>query len=162
MMVRYVKQKDNTSCGPIALINTLKWLGYSVSYDFLHIARYMCKCESNRSKDGGGTTDMNFERALKSFGIKKKRKIQPTIKELDKHIDSGGIAIISYFNTYPMCKFKKDAGHFALCISRTSRTYMMVNDKDNKTKNRRYRNTMRSMLSNEGDGYKCWAWFISK
>ena len=155
-MVRYVKQKDNSSCGPIALINTLKWLGFKTSCDFLLTARNLCKWDED------GTTDLNLERALKYFNIKKKRKVQPSLDDIDKHIDSGGAVLISYFNIYSMSGFKKDAGHFALCIGRTSRTYMMINDRTNRTKNRRYRDIMQSILDNEVDGEKCWSWFISK
>lgn len=155
-MPRYVKQKDNFNCGPVAVINTLKWLGFNISYDWLSDVRDACQCTRN------GTSDLDFEKALKYFKIKKKRRIQPSQKDIDKHIDSGGAVLISYFNTYSMPGFKKGAGHFALCISRTSRTYMMVNDRTNRTKNRRYRNTMKAILANEQDGFKCWTWFVSK
>ena len=161
-MIRYIKQKDNTSCGPVALMNVLKWLGHKVSYDWIHIARHICKWEDRHSDSGGGTSDLDLEKALKYFDIKKKRKIQPCLNDIDKHIDSGGIVLLSYFNPYSMPEFKKNSGHFALCIGRTSRTYMMVNDRTNKTKNRRYRNVMKTMLNNKSNGYKCWAWFISK
>jgi len=161
-MVRYVKQKDDTSCGPIALINTLKWLGYKVSYDFIHVARYLCKWDGKNSEDGAGTTDKNLDSALKYFKIKKKRKVQPKLKEIDDHLDSGGAVIISYYNTYSMPGFKIDLGHYALCIGRTSQTYMMVNDICKKAKNKRYKDTMKAILRNEVDGDKCSVWLISK
>lgn len=155
-MPRYVKQKDDSSCGPIAVINTLKWLGFNISYRWLDDVRDICKWTRD------GTSDLDLEKALKYFKVKKKRRIQPSLEDIDKHIDSGGAVILSYFNVYSMPGFKKDSGHFALCIGRTSRTYMMVNDRTNRTKNKRYRDTMKAILANESDGYKCWAWFITK
>jgi hypothetical protein len=157
-MQRYVKQYDGTSCGPIALINTLKWLGYSVSYDFLNIAKHLCRWKGIR----GGTSDLDLEKALDYFRVEKKRVVKPSIEELDKHLDSGGAAIISYFNIYSMPGFKKNAGHFTLCIGRTDKTYLMVNDRTNRTTNRRHRKTMKAILDHEVGREKCWAWFISR
>lgn len=162
-MIRYVKQNDESSCGPVALINTLKWLGLEVSYkSFIHIARHLCKWEDARCRDGGGTEDENLQKALDYFNINYKVATQPSLKRLNNHLDSGGAAIIGYFNIYSVPGFKMKSGHFTLCISRTSRTYTMVNDRPNNTITKRYKDTMRAILKSQADGDRCKVWFISK
>lgn len=160
-MVRYVKQRDETSCGPVAIINVLKWMGYKVSYDFIHTARYLCNWEDTWSADPGAT-DLDVERALKKLDIKKKRRIKPTLKEIDKHIDSGGIILLGYYNVYSLPGFKLHEGHYSLCIGRTKKTYIMVNDLPDTTVGKRHRSAMQRIVNNKVNGRKCWAWFISK
>lgn len=161
-MVRYVKQRDETSCGPVAIINIFKWMNCNVTYDFIHTARLFCKWEDGRRNGGGGTTNLDLEYALKIFGIKNKRIIKPTLEDIDNHIDSGGIVLIGYSNPYYMPGFmNKDEDHFALCIGRTENSYTMVND-NGKTISKRFRSVMKVMLRREVDGYKCWTWLINK
>lgn len=161
-MIRYIKQNDQSSCGPIAIINTLKWLGHNATYQFIHIIRQLCNWKDARFIDGGGTTDADFEIALEYFKIKRKKIIAPNIDIIDYHLDLGGAVIISYFNPFKVSDFEKNSGHFTLCIGRTRYTYIMVNDKPGKTMTRRTKNTMKKMLSNVVDGEECCVWLIYK
>lgn len=168
--IKYIKQRDVSSCGPVAIINILKWLGYNVTYKFIHIARWACKWQDARECEGGGSTARDIEKALKYFSINKKRKICPTLKEIDEHIDSGGIVLLFY------CLLNKKIAsmlpllpknifinsHFSLCIGRTKKTYIMINDGTKYTVGYRSRKTISNVIEYEPNGEKCWAWFITK
>ena len=163
MNPRYVKQRDTSSCGPDAIVNILKWLECKVTYDYVKFTRLLCNWEpADPTGEGGGCTNQDLERALKKLSINKKRKIKPSLKEIDAHIDSGGIVLLSYCVPYSRPGFFKEEGHFALCVGRTQRSYWMVNDGHKTTVGRRSRGMMKVITQNDIGGWKCWAWFISK
>jgi predicted double-glycine peptidase len=149
--IRYIRQRDTYSCGPIAIINTLKWLGHeNITYKLLPAIRMMCKCEYEF-----GTHDLDLERTLKALGIKKKRKVVPTIKEIDKHLDNDGIIILQYSIT-PF------DGHYVLCIRRTAKSYFLVNDSNDRTISRMSRGVFKRLIKWDKNDEKPWAWFIYK
>jgi hypothetical protein len=59
---RYARQRDSYSCAAIALLNSLKWAGYDVSYrrDFGRVCK-VCKC----SKEG--TFSFDFDAAIRHY-----------------------------------------------------------------------------------------------
>jgi len=148
MKTRYVRQRDNTSCGPVALINILKWQGLDVCYDeYIHFMRHLC---DHTPGADGGTTEIGMRRALKSLGIKFKVYRMNKLYKMDKHLDAGNIALLDYPVPY-YCKggkidFCKGDLHFALCIGRTPKTYTMVNDGTRNTVGHRLRSTMEKMF----------------
>jgi len=157
-MVRYVKQKDYTSCGPVALINIMKWLGCNTTYDnFIDTARILCCHEPGVD---GGTHIWDMEKALKKLGIKKKRKKNPTLEDIDKHLDSGGIVLLEYYAPYKNQLLDIGDGHFCLCIGRTKKMYILVNDGTKKTVGKRSKMSMKIVLYGGEDNR--YAWFISK
>ena len=157
-MVRYIKQRDHTSCGPVAVINILKWLGYKVSYDsFIHSARYLCGHEPGPE---GGTNITGVEKALKHLGVKKRRVKNPSLDDIDRHIDSGGIVLLEYVAPYKNEFLNKGEGHFSICIGRTAKTYILVNDGTKNTIGRRSRMSMKIILF--GGDENRYAWMISK
>lgn len=160
-MVRYVKQRDASSCGPVAIINIFKWMNCPITYDFIHVARQLCNWNNARD-ECGGTTDYNIEKAMRVLRIKKKRKISPTIEEINKHLDNGGAILIGYW--FPVKEnntLVKNEGHYTLCIGRTKKQYIMVND-NNKTIARKKAQTIEKMLKYRANDHVCWAWLISK
>jgi len=130
-----------------------------ISYnEFIHVARFMCKHEPGIY---GGTTNLGQEQALSKLGIKKKRRIKPSIKEIDRHLDNGGAVLLGYHIPFAVPGFRKSEGHFALCIGRTQRSYIMVNDGTKYTVGKRSRYVMKRIL--QGAAFiPCWAWLISK
>lgn len=63
--VRYTKQRDITSCGPVAIINYLKWMGYPISHNSIID---ILKRHSNCCWDTG-TKVNNLFRTIKELGI---------------------------------------------------------------------------------------------
>jgi len=161
-MPRYIRQKDFTSCGPVALINILKWFGCNVSYkDYIEIARGLC---DHISGSDGGTEDKGMARALKAHKISFKKIKNPTLVQLDKHLDSGGIILLDYavpcMSKLSPIPFEVGDWHFTLCIGRTNKTYIMVNDATKNTVGKRSRQTIQIMLKWDGNDH--FAWMIKK
>jgi hypothetical protein len=87
---RWIAQKNKSSCGPIAILNILKWLEIEINYskDYCKYKR-KCKC----TKDG--THQPHFEKSLNSIaGIDVKCKNLPTIKEIEDALNSNHIIIM--------------------------------------------------------------------
>ena len=144
--IRYIHQQDEYSCGPVALANILKWAGHKATLASLPALRKLCKCHPKT-----GTNKEDLEVALKALGIKFRRDIGPTLKEIDQHIDGGGVLLINYCIAI---------GHYALCIGRQKKTYTLVNAFDNVTLSDLARNDLRYMLEWWLDGEEHWVWFI--
>ena len=102
MAIRFCKQRDQYSCGAVAVLNVLKWAGCKVTYSNLPALRKLCKCNQPN-----GTKKQDLESALKALGIRFKRYTRPTLKMMDTHLDGGGIVLLNY------C-FDEGFGHYAL------------------------------------------------
>ena len=96
-MTRYVRQLDEFRCGPIAILNVLKWAGYKMFWGQpvdQKLARttltYLCKTD-----DRSGTDDYDLQTALGFIG-----KVEPDFHEClsTKNISNcmaiGGMVII--------------------------------------------------------------------
>lgn len=92
--MRYAKQRTRRTCGPTAIVNLLKWIGYPVSHRELEseLARWLLMREE------GGATNFNMNSILKrlevpynfnSYWIK-----QPSLTMLKKYAKFDEFAII--------------------------------------------------------------------
>lgn len=116
-MIKYVKQRDETSCAPIAVLNILKWKGISwATYKNLNIIKDLC---GHDKKNGVG--DGGLEYAMRGLSISFRRKSSLTLDEADRHIDSGGIFLIDYDINIMF-------SHCILCVARTNKFYTLVNE----------------------------------
>lgn len=119
-MIRYCKQQDNFSCGPVAIINAMKWRGMKASMDtHLGVLKKLCGTDKN------GTYPDDMGRVLKKFVPGVEHIEAPPINLVDKYLDLGKAFIISY--AYVKSGGEEE-GHFAMCIGRTKNHYIMVND----------------------------------
>lgn len=162
--MRYIKQRDEHSCGAIAIINVLKWLGKDISMSSLSIM----KRASRTSLEG--TSEAGLKRALstKVSTYGKWKQVKPKINLLDNHLKKGGIAIIGY--TYQIGK--KIEAHYVVCLDITpSGNYLLINEADHRswkrkdrlpTKYYRTRAQMKFMLSNKIDPDPSELFLISK
>lgn len=86
---RYVKQQTKYSCGPVAILNALKKLGYKRTYDYVKQLKKYCKTDRN------GTKDENISKALKRFrSLEFKCVNKINTQKLNKYMNDGYIAII--------------------------------------------------------------------
>ena len=84
-----------TTCGPVAIINALRWAGQKAPYS-LSKSKIRKACKWNSGK---GTRHTNFEKALRKFGGKYfsiRKKKRPTLKEMRKHLSAGQAIVLSY------------------------------------------------------------------
>lgn len=121
--MKYVAQRNLYSCGPIAIINALKWAGQNVTYK-----KYYKKLIRKTKCTYSGTHDLNISVALfdyvNSFN-KIEWLVEPTIKDINKHLSSGGAAIISY--DLLSNEVKERECHFLLVVKKEKEYYHVVN-----------------------------------
>jgi len=144
--IRYIRQRDQFSCGPVAIINTLKFLGCNITYKDLPLVQNLCKCKSP-----DGTNPENLEKALSMLGICFERKIKPSLKDIDGHIKSRGAILLNYCISM---------GHYSLCVGKSgTNNYTLINDLDDITISGCDSLTIKHMTE-WGDREKYWCWFI--
>lgn len=157
--VRYVKQKDHYSCGPIAIMNALKWAGLYTTYKtHFHKIRSLCKTTIS-----WGTTPDNMSAALlkhrKYLSFVTKSLV--TLREIEKHLDSGGAVILEYWFWDEM----DYDGHYVFIFREYGYDFIAVNDMSGApTAKPCPRDMLKSMLSCKKYRHtgSPSAWFISK
>jgi peptidase C39-like protein len=162
--MKYIKQPDNYSCGPTAVINILKWLGKSASLADLPKIKRLC------GTDITGTHDTYLTLGLvKSIrGIGTWEGAAPNIRNLRSHLKSGGAAIIGYFYYIR----GEEHGHYVVCIKYTrAGNYVLLNEADHKSERQdrrptRVRRTNRELIkmlhTRDGCGNKARVWLIDR
>ena len=119
--MRYVKQKDQYSCGPIAIMNALKWAGLQTTYK-THFHRIRTLFKTTMS---WGTTIDNMTATLLKHGryLSFTTKSLVTLKEIDRHLAQGGAVILKYW-------FKESAGydgHYVFLFREEGHDFIAVN-----------------------------------
>lgn len=130
--IRYIGQRDQYSCGPLAILNILKWAGYDITSKYLPNLRRYCKTDEN------GTDTKNISKVLERYS-KLKVECVPfiTIKNLHNHIENGGAAIIevSWFDEIK----KQTTGHYYIIVGMfkysNTTSYKVINWRSGFTKN---------------------------
>lgn len=123
--MRYMKQRDNYSCGPVAIMNVLKWAGLKFSYgEKIDYISKLCKC-----KAPGGSYHNHFDKALRNVtdGLLKIQKIKrPKLAQIEEHLKTGGVVIINY----AWKKIDKKGRHYALIadINKSELSMLLIND----------------------------------
>ncbi len=167
--MRYIKQQAETTCGPIALLNILKWAGCRVSLkrDKARMQRLTLWAVEHRGNGFQGCTPYGIYNALHDLDEIEITEIihgykSHVLRKLDSHLKKGEIALIRYY----WKDGKKVSGHYALCIAGTNKTYTMVNDSQKRTVICRSRETLRKLLHNidyrVGEIHLPVIWFIEK
>lgn len=134
-MTRYISQRDKYNCGPIAVMNALKWAGENITYDELEQFKVLCKC----NRHTGGT-----EWAKLTTAVRKQQSIilsevinKPSIKQIDNWLNKGNIVIVGYYwwkkpydrkiNQYATRKDGGWLGHFVMISEKFYGIYTMHN-----------------------------------
>lgn len=121
-MVRYCKQRDRSSCGPVAIINLLKFFGKDAKYEFIRMFRHITYCDSF------GVQVEHFEDLLKTFKtvyrVHHKREGQIPLSHLDEWLDKGWPVVMRFFHEI---YHGRRMGHFVTIIGRTKRGYLVTN-----------------------------------
>lgn len=119
--VRFLRQRDEYSCGPIAVLNALKWAGLSLTYkqNFKEIKEL---CKTTKS---WGTTPSNITNVLSQYieYICFEVKELITLKDIEKHIKHGGALILEYW-------FKDDLefdGHYVFILEKDEDSFIIAN-----------------------------------
>lgn len=160
-MARYIKQRDKFSCGPVAILNALRWAGADVSTGYVYVLSDKCRCVPvGVRRDKVGTDHYDFDRVIRqeSEGLFRVDLIlKPRLEEIETHLQDGGAVVLNY-------KHEK-ARHFNLLteVSESGKTFELVNDFSEKmavVKVRRKTFFDRCLKFNNDIGRK--GWFLTK
>lgn len=165
-MPRYVKQPDKISCGPIAIMNALKWSGRrcTLKNNFQRLTK-ACDC----SPGNYGSSISAFDHALRNETrgrLNIKRRHRSSIREIEEHLHQrNGAVIINYL--YICEKTGDRVGHLALFThtSETGGSFTGVNDVRDKTIVLLRRSTLLRCLrlrGLRGEGSYPTVWFLTK
>ncbi len=130
-MPRYLKQYDNYSCGPIAILNALKWAGVKATYK----THYPAIAESCRVKEDEdcGTLSSDLDKTLrlftnKRFTVTKAREC--SIQRLEAHLANGGAAVLAHLETKLYVGQTDVEGHFSFwfAVSEDGKSFTGAND----------------------------------
>jgi hypothetical protein len=159
-MERYHRQMDNFRCGPVAIYNTLKYVGFDISYNnTISYISDACNCATRRNS--GGTDPIILRKVLRSFGIKHSMKKHLTMKDIDHHLKNNKAMILRYSW---VGKDEERYGHFYLIVGKKNKSYLTVNLYSDRTISWRRRKTIVNTLisSSRKDEWCAWAWIIDK
>jgi hypothetical protein len=124
-MIRYLKQPDLSGCGPIAIMNALKWANIKVTLRQYLNFRKLCLTD----RDGSGTDEIKITIA-KQKRIKSKFVKSVTLKQINTALDSGQSIILGYCSKSKTNSKKNGSsweGHFIFIANKTAKTYTIVN-----------------------------------
>lgn len=159
-MTRWIKQPDNYSCGPCAIINACKWLGIKSTLDDVQHFAFIC----NSTYDVG-TLEPDFDRALRvivGFYTKIRHEKSPRADRLFKHLneseDNAAIVMCYYHNGdahYYFITGVPGSKNVFRCVNReTKETVSYVKSKDVTTDLRTGANRKNMLKSH--------VWFLKK
>lgn len=121
-MIRYIKQRDRSSCGPVAMVNVLKWAGESVTYK--NVSEFKSKWHSN-TEDYEGVMPESMTKALRNLGqVRFYNRNNVKIKQIDDHLLTGGIIVILFSQRGDD---NDRHGHYYLIVGTSGKKYRVVN-----------------------------------
>lgn len=98
----YLKQPDSYSCGPVAIINALKWLGCKADKTLLPTLKQKCKTRDPKKNKLKGTRVSDLIRGInwcvKEFGLLRNafgRFQQLTLRDIEEAIDAGHAVLVA-------------------------------------------------------------------
>ncbi len=113
-MPRYIKQRDKYRCGPVAILNSLKWAGVAASYsEHTDCLTELAVC----GPPPRGTCHGTFDRALRVAGkgfYSVRRVFRPYLGEIEDHLRGGGAIVHSY--AWKIDKEDRWGRHFQLLV----------------------------------------------
>lgn len=137
-MARYVNQPNPYSCGPIAILNALKWAGLDVTLQQLPLLEYRCRIIDPESddEDDQGTWNHDFDRVLRWAGKKAFKKVlrrkNPSLKEIKEHLKSGGAICLNYY--WIDDKLRQEGQHLTFLSGMKRGLIQTINDHDDPEK----------------------------
>ena len=131
--MRYLSQHDQYSCGPVALMNILRWIGLDIHYrNEIEWFQEITHCR----EDGilMGTTFGDMTRALKKFKnlLTYHYLKHPKMLDLILNLALGRVVILSY-RIQPKCK-RAIPGHYIVIIEKKGEKYLCLNTFNGKAK----------------------------
>ena len=124
-MVRFVKQRDRFRCGPVAILNALKFFGKKCDYSYLYRISDDCHCWG---VGGTGTKVSKFDKSLRKLGRKYfrvRRTYNYSFDKIDEALRKNKLVIIDYVWTDEK---KMLRGHYTALVRDKFYNYYAVNN----------------------------------
>ena len=122
-MIRYIKQPNLSGCGPIALMNALKWANVEVHLSQFHVFKKACGANGDGCDDIGMSRGLSRQKYIKAKFIK-----NVTLAQINKALKSGKSVIFGY------CRESKDGaekggweGHYVFIARKTKKRHEIIN-----------------------------------
>jgi len=125
---RYLRQRDNFRCGPVAILNALKW-AYPYGCDGLMFTKAnhlwsICKiCKT----DNYGTDSDDFHGTLRAYFPYVRRVFSPTVAQINRHLGYSRPLILGHSYTRDDGVYEE---HYVFCLSNPDYGYRVVNGVD--------------------------------
>lgn len=127
------KQQHKTTCGPVAIVNALRWMGYCNTYDEMvefakeHLDFKHRGFKHPREKQFG-VCYSQLQLGLKTLGIKHKLIRKATLSDVTKALNEGKAVILRF-------QWNRKYGHYVFIDKHTKKFVRAWNflDKKNKT-----------------------------
>jgi hypothetical protein len=124
ILATFVRQPQKSyNCGPIAILNALKWSGMKVrKRDAVPFLDFSCRLDQD--EDDPGTEDGDLDRTLRYAAkgrLDVRRPKRLSVRNLRTHIQAGGAALVGYFHT-------SGGGHYTLLVKAEGRRFLAAND----------------------------------
>lgn len=168
--MKYIRQPDKYSCGPTAIVNAMKWAGIDAnSRELIPFLQFGCRTidlENPEDAESNGTTDQDFDRVLRYVAkghFKIRRRKNPRINEIIKHLKAGKAVVLSYFWGPGSLKY----GHFCFLLSVERGRVVTINDHESETIRRRTFATIAKWIKNKswdekkGEDESPYAYFLT-
>ncbi len=161
---KYFKQRDKFRCGPVAILNALKWAGVAVTvkHDLPRLCR-LCSCVDS------GIQHEAMNRGLRKAGrghFTTRLVWHPKLHEIENHLRSGGAIIVNYHWEKVTRYHIEISRHYVLMSDMSdSGTYFgMANYQQKRPAYQRvHRNTIKNhLLRYQRVDRKYKAWFLTK
>jgi hypothetical protein len=163
MMTRYLRQRDTYSCGPIAILNALKWAGASKTGKSIRTLRKDAKCNYP-----DGTYSVDFNRALRKKGKRffSTKWVASSLTKVVAQLRAGNAVLLS-FTLSDWYRLDGDrAAHYALLLptSKNEKKFRVVNLWRSETVCVIQRRKLREMLKRRksGSGWYPRVWYLKK
>lgn len=118
MGIRWIRQRNGSSCGPVCIMNLLKWLGEPVTYRHYSFFKKKLKCKEY------GTPLADFVSVLYNIeDIKISPRTVPNIGIIDEALFQGRAVVMksAYIENNELI------GHYFLITDRTDKSFFCVN-----------------------------------
>lgn len=132
-MIRWLGQRDNFRCGPIAFVNILKWAGIKTWESQPITEKTMKTIISKELKctKKGTTGNILDEEIMRINKLRLKNVWEGGLTTCKKHLKKGGIILLNHDSFFPQPDgTRKKVGHFSLIIQVNHREnmYKLVNN----------------------------------
>jgi hypothetical protein len=117
---RWIKQRDQHSCVPIAILNILKWAGYPATYR--KDCEYWRRKVKHTTDDGAHIRDYGLVLSMIPE-IRAKKVSRPSVDEIDTVLSEGNVVLLR-----SAWRFNGDLHrHLLLIVGRTDKSWFLTN-----------------------------------